>query len=68
MKISLNYLLQLELGEVIEYDGKKYKLVIDKSGNCRGCPLRGTELCDVFACAPPLRYDGLCVVLKEVKK
>lgn len=67
MKILLNYLLQFELGEVIEYDGKKYKLVIDEMGDCRGCPFRGTELCDVFACVPPRRYDGEVVTFKEVK-
>ena len=57
MKILYNYLLQIDPGEVIEYDGKKYKLVIDEMGNCHGCPFSGTEVCDVFACAPPRRYD-----------
>jgi hypothetical protein len=68
MKFLSNYSLHFELGEVIEYDGKKYKLVIDNELNCDGCPFRGTELCDIFACGAVSRYDGENVVFNEVNE
>lgn len=66
MKILPNHLLQFEVGETIECNGKKYKLVIDNGINCDGCPLCGMKSCHSFACAAEFRDDGKEVIFREV--
>lgn len=66
MKILPNHLLQFEVGETIECNGKKYMLIIYNGINCDGCPLGNMKSCHSLACTSDSRDDGKEVIFREV--
>lgn len=64
------HLIDISVGEVFEYNGKKYKVeTAPVDGGCNGCDFNlGNSDCDnTLCCYKSFRKDNIDVIFKEVK-
>lgn len=61
--------MEHKIGEVIEFNGKKLKVVRSEFGTCKGCFFFGVHDCEDFSrCTPAAREDDERVIYKEVEE